>query len=74
MEMDELQKLMAELMAAHRRAERLVKKMKRRGTMPPIKSEQKSRNEDLETLIRQVTEANTRLARIENRHRGGSLQ
>ena len=58
MEMDDLQKLMAELMAAHRETEHhVVRMMERQGDLEAMVGRS-------ETLAKQVVENNNRLSRI----------
>jgi hypothetical protein len=65
MELPDLQKLMAELLAAHRETEHhFVRMMEHQSDMEAMMQELKARNGDLETLTKQVAENNIRLSRI----------
>ncbi len=63
--MEDLNKLMAELMAAHRETEHhVVRMMERQGDIEAMMSDLKSRNGELEKLTKEVAENNIRLSRI----------
>ena len=76
MELEDLQRLMAELMTAHRETEHhFVRMMERQSDievmmqkMQQTTDELKSRNGDLEKLTKQVAENNMRLSRIIEAH------
>jgi septal ring factor EnvC (AmiA/AmiB activator) len=76
MELPDLQRLLAELMAAHRETERHVVRMMERqsdveATMQKVQQtldELKSRNGEIEKLTKQVIEQNMRLSRIIEAH------
>ena len=63
--MEDLNKLMAELMAAHRETEHhMVRMMERQGDIEAMMVDLKARNGDLEKLTKEVAENNIRLSRI----------
>ena len=65
MEMDDLHKLMAELMAAHRETEHhVVRMMERQSDIEALMRDMKTRNQELENLTKQVAENNIRIGRI----------
>ena len=69
MEIDDLRKLMAELMAAHRETEHhVVKMMERQGDVEQMMRDFKARNSELEDLTKKVAEQNIRLSRIIEAH------
>ena len=67
--MEDLNKLMAELMAAHRETEHhVVRMMERQGDIEAMMADLKARNGDLEKLTKEIIGNNIRLSRIVEIH------
>jgi phage shock protein A len=65
MEMDDLRKLMADLMAAHRETEHhVVRMMERQSDIEAMMREMNARSAELEKLTKHVVENNMSLSRI----------